>query len=279
MGARPSLDALRAAALAGPPYDGALLAALRGDNRAAARALYGQCVKRQARYDARWQRARAMMSLEEEARAAGFARVAGVDEAGRGPLAGPIVAAAVVLRSPVPGLNDSKQLAADEREALFAELHQGGHGIGVAIVPSETIDLYGIQQANYACMVQAASRLDPSPDFLLVDGFAIPGCRWPHRRVVKGDCLSQSIAAASIVAKVVRDRIMVEVDRLYPQYGFARHKGYGTHEHLEALRRHGPCPIHRRSFAPVAHPPQTGVLFQEDGSPARAHALSESRAM
>ncbi len=193
-----------------------------------------------------------LLSYERESFSQGFRHVAGVDEAGRGPIAGPIVAAAVMLWSPLPGLNDSKQLTPLQRERLFTLLHREGNAIAVASLDSEFIDRVGIQTANYMVMIQAVSKLDPCPDFLLVDGFDIPGCRFPHRGIIKGDTLSLSIAAASIVAKVVRDRMMIEFDRRFPQYGFARHKGYATKDHLAALRRYGPCPIHRKSFAPLS---------------------------
>jgi ribonuclease HII len=176
-------------------------------------------------------------------------------------LAGPIVAAAVVLSEPVTGLNDSKQLTEAAREALFEVLHAGAHTIGVSIIGPEAIDAMGIQPANYKAMLDAAAQLMPRADFLLVDGFRLPDCVIPHHRIVKGDCLSQSIAAASIVAKVTRDRIMVDMDRRYPGYGFAQHKGYCTRMHLEAVDRLGPCPIHRRSFAPLAQALVTGSLF------------------
>jgi ribonuclease HII len=249
------LSVLRAAVRSGPPYEETLIAELRGDPRASAQALCAACSRRIGRAEAEAARCDAMWRFEREVQAEGFARIAGVDEAGRGPLAGPIVAAAVILTTVVHGLNDSKQLTAHQRESLFAELHTGGHSIGSAIVSSETIDLYGIQSANYSAMIQAVARIDPPPDFLLVDGFSILGCRVPHRAIIKGDSRSQSVAAASIIAKVVRDRIMVELDRLYPEYGFAHHKGYGTPDHLDALRRLGPCPAHRKTFAPVASPP------------------------
>ncbi|GMV99229.1 MAG: ribonuclease HII [Candidatus Hydrogenedentota bacterium] len=197
-----------------------------------------------------------MWQFEQAAMDMGFHRVAGVDEAGRGPLAGPIVAAAVVLCAPVAGLNDSKQLTEVERDRLFSVLHEGGHAIGIAVISAEEIDRMGIQSANYAAMLQALAALEPAPDHLLVDGYRLPACPVPHQRIVKGDCLSQSIAAASIVAKVTRDRIMLEMDVCYPEYGFARHKGYGTRRHLDALAHWGPCPIHRRSFAPLACKPQ-----------------------
>ncbi len=202
-----------------------------------------------------------LMQFEREAAANGFRRIAGVDEAGRGPLAGPIVAAAVVLAERVEGVNDSKQLTEAQREDLYGVLTEGAHDIGVAIIDADTIDRHGIQSANYAAMAQAAAALFPAPDFLLVDGFMIRGCPLPQKWIVKGDSRSASIAAASIVAKVTRDRIMNELDEQYPEYGFARHKGYGTREHLEVLARLGPCPFHRKSFAPLSEALAPGMLF------------------
>jgi len=210
--------------------------------------------------DAHWG---AKTEFEREVACAGFRRIAGVDEAGRGPLAGPIVAAAVILSEPVSGLNDSKQLTQAQREALYETLQLGSHGIGVSVVDVGTIDAQGIQSANYAVMAQAVAQLDPPPDFLLVDGFAIRGCAIPQKGIVRGDQRSLSIAAASIIAKVTRDRIMHELDVRHPEYGFARHKGYGTRAHLEALRRYGPCAVHRKTFAPLAQWLESGFLFQE----------------
>lgn len=203
----------------------------------------------------------ARLQFEREAWGNGFSHVAGVDEAGRGPLAGPIVAAAVVLAEPIAELDDSKRLTAEQRERLFVRLHEGEHQIGVAVIDAATIDRDGIQSANYAAMAQAAAAIDPTPDFLLVDGFAIRGCSVPQLRLVKGDQRSLSIAAASIVAKVTRDRLMDEFEARFPGYGFIRHKGYGTKEHLAALARLGPCPEHRRSFAPLAQSLETRDLF------------------
>lgn len=202
-----------------------------------------------------------MLAFEREAAANGFLRVAGVDEAGRGPLAGPIVAAAVVLSEPVAGLNDSKQLTAEQREALFTQLRAGAHTIGVGVIEAADIDRLGIQTANYAAMAQAVAALHPAADFVLVDGFHVPGLPPPQARIVRGDQRSLSIAAASIIAKVTRDRLMEELDRKYPAYGFARHKGYATRAHLAALERFGPCAIHRRSFAPLASSLRTADLF------------------
>ena len=252
-----TLRELHAAVAAGPPYEKDLLDLLENDLRTGAQALYRCCLRRMKRAKAEETRLHQMMKFEEEAQTNGFQRVAGVDEAGRGPLAGPIVAAAVVLSHPVPGLNDSKKLKATERTRLFSVLHAQGHAIGLAILPNEVIDRTGIQSANYAAMVQACAKLEPHPDFLLVDGFRIPACPFPHTSIVKGDARSLSIAAASIVAKVVRDRIMDQLDRQYPAYGFARHKGYATADHLAAIREYGPCPAHRLSFAPMSEPAQT----------------------
>lgn len=212
-------------------------------------------------------RMEAMLESEHGAAAMGFARIAGVDEAGRGPLAGPIVAGAVILcadalaRGELAGLNDSKKLKESHRESLFEQLQCGGHAIGCAIVEAEEIDRLGIQQANYTAMVRAVAGLVPSPDYVLVDGFQVPGLAQPQLRLIKGDARSLSIAAASIVAKVTRDRMMLTLDAAFPGYGFARHKGYGTAEHLEAIQRLGPCDIHRRSFAPLARRHETGVLL------------------
>ncbi len=193
-----------------------------------------------------------MLEIEARLWEQGFRRVAGVDEAGRGPIAGPIVAAAVVLAAPLPELNDSKRLSESCRKRLYAQLCDGSHQVGVATVSAQTIDAHGIQQANYRAMLEAIDALPTPPDFVLVDGYALHGLALPAMRVIKGDARSLSIAAASVVAKVTRDALLEALHEQYPQYGFARHKGYGTREHLDALARHGPCPEHRRSFAPLA---------------------------
>lgn len=203
------------------------------------------------------------ISFERDALAAGRQRIAGVDEAGRGPLAGPIVAAAVVLGGPVEGVDDSKRLSASRRESLYAQLVSGLHHVGVHIVEAAEIDMHGIQASNYAAMLYAALRIDPEPDFLLVDGFEIKGCSIPQEHIVKGDQRSISIAAASIIAKVTRDRIMIELDETYPEYGFAQHKGYGTRQHLDAIKKFGPCDAHRKSFAPMAASRESGSLFSK----------------
>lgn len=196
------------------------------------------------------------MSFEEHAHLSGFLYVAGVDEAGRGPLAGPVVAGAVILPDIVEGLNglnDSKQLTGAKRERLFMtllECEQVVCSVGLASV--EEIDQLNILRATHLAMARAVDGLTQKADFCLVDGLPVKGLSIPHRAIVKGDCRSLSIAAASVLAKVTRDRMMIEADIVYPQYGFAKHKGYGTKAHMEALRRYGPCPLHRRSFAPVS---------------------------
>lgn len=267
---RKSLSEWRGVAAVGPPYPPELLTALRTDPRAGAQALHRSCLRKNARADHECARLAGLLRFENEAAANGFTRIAGVDEAGRGPLAGPIVAAAVVLAEPIPGLDDSKRLTERRRERLFEALSHGAHGIGIAVIGPESIDRRGIQQSNYAVLFEAATRLDPTPDFLLVDGFSIPGCSIPQQRLVKGDQRSASIAAASIIAKVTRDRIMLELDAQYPEYAFAENKGYGTRDHMAAIRRYGPCPAHRRSFAPLVELPETNDLFaprREDSPP------------
>lgn len=191
---------------------------------------------------------------ERAARSRGCRVIAGIDEAGRGPLAGPVVAAAVIL-SPdldIEGVFDSKQLTAEKRETCFEKILSAAEHVGVGIVGHEEIDRINILQATYQAMRSAVARLSVRPDICLIDGSPIRDFGHPHECIVDGDCKSISIAAASIIAKVTRDRIMCEYDAVYPEYGFARHKGYSTPEHRAAMARHGVCPIHRRSFAPVA---------------------------
>lgn len=261
-----SLAELRAWIAAGPPYAPETLRALELDPRIGAKALYETCLSEQARMENERQRLETMMRFERDLIASGFKLIAGVDEAGRGPLAGPIVAAAVQLSNVLPGLNDSKQLSAAQREALYAELTSGEHHVGVATIGPDYIDRYGIQGANYAAMARAVEALDPPPDFLLVDGFEIRGCPLPQKSIIKGDARSASIAAASIIAKVVRDRMMDEYDAQYPGYGFVANKGYGTREHLDALQRLGPCPIHRKSFSPVTTLTGTATHHNQPGT-------------
>jgi len=191
----------------------------------------------------------------------GATRVAGVDEAGRGPLAGPVVAAAAILpakwaESGLPreleGLNDSKQLTKTQREKFFNFLTACGQvEFAVAQIDSVQIDEINILQATHCAMNGALAKLNPAPQHALVDGRPVRTMRVPQTAIVQGDARSYSIAAASVLAKVTRDRLMLEFDRLWPVYGFAGHKGYGTAQHLAAITVHGPCPIHRKSFAPL----------------------------
>lgn len=175
----------------------------------------------------------------------------GVDEAGRGPLAGPVYAAAVILdpSQPIEGINDSKKLTEKKREVLFDSITARAAAYCIAYADVEEIENRNILQATFLAMRRAVEGLPLLPELVLIDGDKLPGALTvPSKAVVKGDSLSASIAAASILAKVSRDRVMQQADALYPMYGFAKHKGYGTKQHVEALRAFGPCPIHRRSF-------------------------------
>ncbi|MBK1830896.1 ribonuclease HII [Verrucomicrobiaceae bacterium R5-34] len=195
------------------------------------------------------------LEFENARRQQGHTLIAGIDEAGRGPLAGPVAAAAVILPDNFthPLLNDSKKLTEKRREALYAELTERDDILwGLSFADAEEIDRINILRATHAAMARATEALTPTPDFCLIDGLAVPSFPFPSEGIVKGDGKSLSIAAASVIAKVSRDRLMLQYAEQYPAYGFERHKGYGTKVHLEALQEHGPCPIHRQSFAPVA---------------------------
>jgi ribonuclease HII len=191
----------------------------------------------------------AMSSHEIQLRQEGFRHVAGIDEAGRGPLAGPVVAAACILPPDAlfAHLNDSKLLSEKQREILFAQITQTAI-FGIGIVDEKVIDEINILQATFLAMQKAVAALPTTPDALLLDGNQIPRFDIPAKAIVKGDSLSVSIAAASVIAKVTRDRLLIAYDAEYPQYGFKKHKGYGTAEHLQAIQKWGPCPIHRLSF-------------------------------
>ena len=204
--------------------------------------------KRAAKLEA--ERARLETMKEYERRYCAYTYICGVDEAGRGPFAGPVVAGAVILD---PGkeilyLNDSKKLSEKKREELYEEIMEKAISVGVGMVDNKVIDEINILQATYLAMQKAIAALDPQPDFILADAVTIPGITIPQTGIIKGDAKSVSIAAGSIIAKVTRDRLCLEYDRLYPEYGFASHKGYGTAAHREAIRKYGPLDIHRRSF-------------------------------
>ncbi len=203
----------------------------------------------------------AMLKHERKAMKAGFKRIAGVDEAGRGPLAGPVVAAACVLPkgAHLEGLDDSKKLLPSERHRIFQQilaLTDVDYGIG--IIDNLIIDQINILQATFEAMIAAMMRLTERPDFVLIDGNRMPKVDIPGQAIVGGDALSQSIAAASVLAKVTRDELMNVYDEEWPEYGFRKHKGYATKAHLLAIEKYGPCPIHRMSFEPMK---------QKQGSP------------
>jgi ribonuclease HII len=197
--------------------------------------------------------------LEAEAFRAGWRLVAGCDEAGRGALLGPLYAAAVILdpAKPIRGVDDSKKLTAHERESLAQEITEKAVALQVVSLSAAEVDALNVYEASRQGMIRAVLALDPAPEFILTDAMPLEGCakttgfRIPHRAVIHGDALSVSIAAASILAKVARDAHLRELDRLYPQYGLATNKGYGTRHHLEALAAYGPCPEHRKTYQPV----------------------------
>jgi ribonuclease HII len=193
------------------------------------------------------------MRHERELRTAGFQRIAGIDEVGRGSLAGPVVAAAVILpeHHRIKGLRDSKVLTRLRREVLYEQILDRADAVGLGVVEVEVIDRVNILEATKLAMGEAVARLSPPPDHLVIDALSLPYVDLPQRPIIDGDAISASIAAASIVAKVTRDRICAELDARYPAYGFAVNKGYGTRRHYDALMAEGPCAWHRRSFAPV----------------------------
>ena len=191
-----------------------------------------------------------IQQFEQTLRQQDYQRIAGIDEAGRGALAGPVVAAAVILpiSCQISGVTDSKQLTPKRRAELFDDIHRTAVAVGVGRVDNEEIDRINILQATMGAMAQAIAQITPAPDYALVDGTHLPEIFLPAEAIPKGDTLIQSIAAASIIAKVTRDRLMIEFDETYPGYGFQVHKGYGTLLHRRAIAQLGPCTIHRRSF-------------------------------
>ena len=214
-----------------------------------------------------------MLTFENEAKRSGYLIIAGIDEAGRGPLAGPVVAAAVCLGdgSSFDGLTDSKKLTAKKRDQFYDQIRQKALATGVGIVDHKIIDRINILQATKSAMVLAVEELGQVPDILLIDGNQKIGWAGPQKTIVKGDSLSLSISAASVIAKVTRDRLMEQNAILYPEYGFEKNKGYGSQAHMKAIEKYGPCPIHRKSFRGVCefvtdtnsahdHPPEPSQL-------------------
>ena len=191
-----------------------------------------------------------MKELEEKLYQQGYKLIAGIDEAGRGPLAGPVCAAAVILPQDavIEGINDSKKLSAKKREKLFDEIIQAAVAYSIQFTEANVIDEINIKNATQLAMHRAAESLKPAPDFIMVDGNDRVPYTTPFAYIIKGDAKSQTIAAASILAKVSRDRLMISLAEKYPQYHFEKHKGYGTREHMEAIRRYGTCELHRQSF-------------------------------
>ena len=218
------------------------------DERSGVQNLLVKARKRIADYEKEVARTEQMKTYEKEY--ASYAYICGIDEVGRGPLAGPVVAGAVILPKDcdILYLNDSKQLSEKKREELYDVIMEKAVSVGLGYVAPERIDEINILQATYEAMREAISKLSPQPDLLLNDAVTIPKVAIKQVPIIKGDAKSISIAAASIVAKVTRDRLMVDYDSIFPEYGFASNKGYGAAVHLEALRKYGPTPIHRKSF-------------------------------
>lgn len=193
------------------------------------------------------------LSFERQGLVSGFLLIAGIDEAGRGPLAGPVVAAAVILPTGllIKGVNDSKKLSPDKREQLYDTIMAEAISVGIGMGSPELIDKINILQATRHAMLEAVTQLVPQPDYLLIDGISTINSPIPQKTIKKGDSLSLSISAASIIAKVTRDRLMRELDKIYPGYGFSGHKGYGSALHMDAIRQLGPSPVHRLTFGGV----------------------------
>ena len=225
-----------------------LISAYEADERSGVQSLIAAANKKLEALEKEKQRTESLKKFEKEYAAFGY--LCGIDEVGRGPLAGPVVAGAVVLPKDcdILYLNDSKQLSEKKREELYDVIMEKAVSVGLGFSSPERIDEINILQATYEAMREAVAKLSVQPDVLLNDAVTIPGLPMKQVPIIKGDAKSVSIAAASIVAKVTRDRMMVEYDTVFPEYGFASNKGYGAAAHIEALKKYGPCPIHRRSF-------------------------------
>lgn len=225
-----------------------LISAYEADERSGVQSLIAAANKKLEALEKEKQRTESLKKFEKEYAAFGY--LCGIDEVGRGPLAGPVVAGAVILPKDcdILYLNDSKQLSEKKREELYDVIMEKAVSVGLGFSSPERIDEINILQATYEAMREAVSKLSVQPDVLLNDAVTIPGLHMKQVPIIKGDAKSVSIAAASIVAKMTRDRMMVEYDTVFPEYGFASNKGYGAAAHIEALKKYGPCPIHRRSF-------------------------------
>ncbi|MCR3922807.1 MAG: ribonuclease HII [Firmicutes bacterium] len=227
------------------------LTLLSTDSRIGVRLLVERHLNRQKARQVEKERLQALQNYEREARMLGYTYIAGVDEVGRGPLAGPVMAAAVILPEEffLPGINDSKKVSPQKREKLYDTISQVAVAWAIGSAQVGEIDQYNILVASKMAMKRAILALDVKPDYVLIDALTLADLLYPQRGIIGGDGLSASIAAASIMAKVTRDRLMCELDDMIPGYGFAEHKGYPTREHRRAIARLGPCPFHRRSFA------------------------------
>lgn len=223
---------------------------LKDDERKSVKNIAVKLAKKLAKMRAENERLEMINIFENEGYEKGFTYIGGIDEAGRGPLAGPVVAAVVVFKpgTKIEGINDSKKLSEAKRDELFEIIKEEALDYGIGIVQKDEIDEYNILNATYMAMKKAVNCLKQKPDYLLVDAAHIPDVDIEQKSIIKGDSKSISIAAASILAKVTRDSIMYEYDKMYPEYGFASHKGYGTDQHYKAIREHGITSIHRRSF-------------------------------
>ena len=266
-----------------------VLSRLDGDRRAGVRSLAEKIRRERERIERKRARQQEMCALENSLRDAGKTVIAGIDEAGRGPLAGPVVAAAVILpaETDIPGIDDSKKLSARKREYLFDEITERAEAWGIGMVDNEEIDAINILEATMDAMRAAMRTMKAEPDVALVDGNRAPDLSCDARAVVDGDARCRIIAAASIIAKVTRDRLMVELDDVYPGYGFVSHKGYGARTHIDAIHRQGPCDIHRISFriVPRVSPPGTVAeilgkrLMKASGAKAFGRAVKTIRGM
>lgn len=238
------------------------IALLKSDHRKGVQQIIKQYEKQKQEQLVLEQQLLAMMQIEQQYYKQGYRFIAGVDEAGRGPLAGPVVAAAVILPEDcrLLGLNDSKQLSERKRQALFEDIKRTAVSFSIAIITNEEIDELNIYEATKKAMAQAIKQLDPKPDHILIDAVPLELSSYSTESIVKGDQRSISIAAASILAKVTRDQLMKDIHKQYPMYQFDHHMGYGTKQHLELLRKYGPSPFHRKSFQPVRQ-----VMSERDG--------------